>query len=163
MKSRFKEGIFGYCPRVICENQPVIPVGLSDLPGKGSVKLFCPNCLDIYRPPFSKHHNIDGCAFGTTSAHLMFLSFPSVLTGMAREKFLHSIPQDESSDSVASDPLESSNEASSERKPLPHCDNFGIYCPRLYGFKIHESSVSGRKMSWLRRFKPLLNESLKES
>jgi hypothetical protein len=40
-----------YCPRrVLCDGQPCLPVGNSDLPGVSTVKIFCPKCEDIYYP-----------------------------------------------------------------------------------------------------------------
>lgn len=37
-------------PRVLCDGQPCLPVGTSDLPGTSTVKIFCPKCEDIYYP-----------------------------------------------------------------------------------------------------------------
>jgi hypothetical protein len=36
--------------RVLCDGQPCLPVGTSDLPGTSTVKIFCPKCEDIYYP-----------------------------------------------------------------------------------------------------------------
>lgn len=38
----------------------VVPCGRSDLPGLDTVKLFCPNCNDIYTPPSSRFQGVDG-------------------------------------------------------------------------------------------------------
>ncbi|CAJ0768542.1 19036_t:CDS:2, partial [Entrophospora sp. SA101] len=51
---------FGTCPRVFCQTCPVIPCGRSDMPGVETVKLFCPNCLDLYNPLSSRFYNVDG-------------------------------------------------------------------------------------------------------
>ena len=42
---------FGCCSRVFCNNQNLLPVGLSDKPNVDSVKLFCPCCKEVYNPP----------------------------------------------------------------------------------------------------------------
>ena len=39
---------FGYCSRVYCENYPLLPIGLSDMPGEAMVKLYCPKCDEVY-------------------------------------------------------------------------------------------------------------------
>ena len=52
--------MFGSCPRVYCNGCNVVPCGRSDLPGLDTVKLFCPNCNDIYTPPSSRFQGVDG-------------------------------------------------------------------------------------------------------
>ncbi|CAG8584611.1 9041_t:CDS:2 [Dentiscutata erythropus] len=37
-----------------------ISIYWSDMPGLETVKLFCPSCLDLYTPPSSRFHNVDG-------------------------------------------------------------------------------------------------------
>ena len=39
MLEKYKNEEFGHCPRVKCENQPVVPVGMSDVPGQQTVKV----------------------------------------------------------------------------------------------------------------------------
>ena len=83
MVEKFEQGHFGVCPRIFCNSQFTLPCGRSDLPGLDTVKLFCPNCLDIYTPPSSRFHGIDGAFFGTTFPHLLLQSYrdlaPSIL------------------------------------------------------------------------------------
>lgn len=99
MYEKYRNGAFGVCPRVFCEGQPLLPVGLSDLPRNYTVKTFCPRCHDLYVPK-SRSANIDGAYFGTTFPHLYLMTHPDI------------IPQQ---------PTHS-------------------YAPRVYGFKINESS-----------------------
>ncbi|CAJ0831591.1 708_t:CDS:2 [Entrophospora sp. SA101] len=70
---------FGTCPRVFCQTCPVIPCGRSDMPGVETVKLFCPNCLDLYNPLSSRFYNVDGAFFGTTFPHLLFQQYPDLI------------------------------------------------------------------------------------
>ena len=51
---------FGCCSRVYCNNQNLLPVGLSDKPNVDSVKLFCPCCKDEY----DTDSDLDGAYFG---------------------------------------------------------------------------------------------------
>jgi casein kinase II subunit beta len=57
---KYEAGVFGSCPRVYCMGCNVVPCGRSDLPGLETVKLFCPNCNDIYVPASSRFQGVDG-------------------------------------------------------------------------------------------------------
>ncbi len=57
---KYEQGDFGLCPRVYCHSTHVLPCGRSDMPGIDTVKLYCPNCGDIYSPPSSKYSQVDG-------------------------------------------------------------------------------------------------------
>ena len=79
MLEKYKRGDFGRCPRVLCHQQPLLPVGLSDLPFQRSVKLYCPLCEDIYSPKSSRHGSIDGAFFGTSFPHMLLMVYPHML------------------------------------------------------------------------------------
>ncbi|EIN03990.1 casein kinase subunit II beta [Punctularia strigosozonata HHB-11173 SS5] len=79
MLDKYKRADFGRCPRVFCQSQPLLPVGLTDVPYEKSVKLYCGRCEDIYSPKSSRHGSIDGAYFGTTFPHLMFLVYPHLI------------------------------------------------------------------------------------
>lgn len=59
----------------MCEGHPALPLGLSDIARRETVKIFCPRCQDIYRPRLSLHSSIDGAFFGTTFAHLFMMHY----------------------------------------------------------------------------------------
>ena len=76
MSEKYELGHFGACPRSFCEQARTLPVGLSDVPGEETVKLFCPSCLDVYVPPNSRFQTVDGAFFGRTFGALFLLTFP---------------------------------------------------------------------------------------
>ena len=84
MAEKYESGHFGQCPRVYCHGAKVLPVGCSDVPGRETVKLFCPSCLDVYSPPNSRFQTVDGAFFGTTFGCLFFMTFPEVEVGGQR-------------------------------------------------------------------------------
>lgn len=47
-KSKMMKGDFGFCPRVLCEKQPVIPWGESDKPDISQTRVFCPKCKGLF-------------------------------------------------------------------------------------------------------------------
>ena len=66
----------------MCDQHPLLPMGLSDVPGVKPVKLYCAKCEDIYNPKSSRHACIDGAYFGTTFHNILF----QVHTNLVPEK-----------------------------------------------------------------------------
>ncbi|KAI9018463.1 casein kinase II, regulatory subunit [Hyaloraphidium curvatum] len=88
MADKLRREDFGRCPRVLCAGQPVLPVGLSDVPGEGAAKLYCPRCEDVYTPPAKRHARIDGAYFGTTFPHLLFQVFPNLMPARPADRYV---------------------------------------------------------------------------
>lgn len=101
MYEKYRSAAFGRCPHVFCQGQPVLPVGLSDLPRNYTVNVFCPRCHGLFFPKSTRQANIDGAYFGTTFPHLYLMTHPDMIPA----------------------------------KPTQH------YQPRVYGFKINQSSL----------------------
>ncbi|KAI7907139.1 casein kinase II, regulatory subunit [Cokeromyces recurvatus] len=60
MYQKYRMGDFGKCPRVYCNDSYVLPCGQHDTPKLSTVRLYCPNCKDIYIPSNPRYQNIDG-------------------------------------------------------------------------------------------------------
>ncbi|KAK0430152.1 casein kinase subunit II beta [Armillaria borealis] len=146
MLEKYKRIEFGRCPRVLCQQQPLLPVGLTDVPYEKSVKLYCGRCEDIYSPKSSRHGSIDGAYFGTTFPHLLFLVYPTLIppkTGPPTEGATSSREgvdssgrrrrgvREEVQEVVASDGGEGISTASVATKA-------DRYRPRIYGFQVNE-------------------------
>jgi len=101
MYEKYRAAAFGRCPHVYCQGQPVLPVGLSDLPRSYTVNVFCPRCHGLFFPKSTRQANIDGAYFGTTFPHLYLMTHPDMVP------------------------------------PKPTLS----YIPRVYGFKINQSSL----------------------
>jgi len=154
MVDKYEQGLFGVCPRVYCIGCNVVPCGRSDLPGLDTVKLFCPNCNDIYIPPSSRFQGVDGAFFGTTFAHLFFQSYRE----LAPAPFWKSHSSTGSSLSPGRSPRSASGSSASRQSPFVNPNPHGgqkraaghVYVPRIYGFKVSERAKSGPRMQWLR-------------
>ncbi|KAH6561795.1 hypothetical protein BASA50_004222 [Batrachochytrium salamandrivorans] len=88
MFEKFKATEFGRCPRVLCHNQAVLPIGLVDTCGSKGVKLYCPRCEDVYSPPSKKHAVVDGAYFGTSLPHLLVQMFPNISPSKTSERYV---------------------------------------------------------------------------
>ena len=80
MYEKYRAASFGRCPHVFCQGQPVLPVGLSDLPRNYTVNVFCPRCHGLFFPKSTRQANIDGAYFGTTFPHLYLMTHPVSIT-----------------------------------------------------------------------------------
>lgn len=88
MHEKFTNADFGICPRVLCHNQPCLPIGTVDTPRHNTVKLYCPLCEDCYCPRSKHHDNIDGAFFGTTFPHLLLMTYPELKPRAVAEPYV---------------------------------------------------------------------------
>lgn len=143
MSEKYELGHFGCCPRTNCEQARTLPVGLSDIPGEDTVKLFCPSCLDVYVPPNSRFQTVDGAFFGRTFGSLFLLTFPEYDLTKRGAEVLSS-----TSSRVPDD--EALVNGMYEKNIAPGLGHGRIYEPRIYGFRVSERARSGPRMQWLR-------------
>ncbi|KAF8974501.1 casein kinase II regulatory subunit-domain-containing protein [Flammula alnicola] len=150
MAEKYESGVFGSCPRVYCVGCNVVPCGRVDIPGNDTVKLFCPNCNDIFVPPSSRFQGVDGAFFGTTFAHLFFQTYRE----LAPAPFWKAPSAGGSPLSPRSVSGSNGSRTSPFVNPNPHGGQKRaagyVYVPRIYGFKVSERAKSGPRMQWLR-------------
>lgn len=79
MLDKYEDAGFGRCPRVLCQDQFCLPLGLSDLKRSYPLNIYCPRCQEIYIPRSTKHAALDGAYFGTTFAHIFLLTYPDLI------------------------------------------------------------------------------------
>jgi casein kinase II subunit beta len=77
MLDKYNSYVYGTCQLSQCEalNQAVLPIGMSDLLQQSAAKVYCPHCREIYFPKSSRLEALDGGYFGTSFAHLFFLTY----------------------------------------------------------------------------------------
>ncbi|KAL2109179.1 hypothetical protein VUR80DRAFT_2833 [Thermomyces stellatus] len=141
MSEKYELCHFGSCPRTMCDMARTLPIGLSDIPGEDTVKLFCPSCLDVYVPPNSRFQTVDGAYFGRTFGALFLLTFPEYDLTKRGAEFLSNSRIQESSEVING--VYARNIAPGLGKPR-------IYQPKIYGFRVSELSRAGPRMQWLR-------------
>ncbi|KAJ2784798.1 casein kinase 2 regulatory subunit [Coemansia javaensis] len=88
MMEKHKEGEFGKCPRVLCNQNPLLPVGITDVPRQSTVKLYCSRCEDIYNPKSRKHSMIDGAYFGTSFPHMLLQCHQSLRPAVSEQRYV---------------------------------------------------------------------------
>ncbi|KDQ59022.1 hypothetical protein JAAARDRAFT_33745 [Jaapia argillacea MUCL 33604] len=152
MLEKYKKADFGRCPRVLCQSQPLLPVGLTDIPYEKSVKLYCARCEDIYSPKSSRHGSIDGAYFGTSFPHLLFLVYPHLIppksgppdvsaasgstsTSGGREEGGKRVAGRRAREEVDVGVAEGVGEGASTAAAAMKADR---YRPKIFGFHVHE-------------------------
>ncbi|KAG5643083.1 hypothetical protein DXG03_001578 [Asterophora parasitica] len=166
MLEKYKRADFGRCPRVLCQLQPLLPVGLTDVPYEKSVKLYCGRCEDLYSPKSTRHGSIDGAYFGTTFPHLLFLVYPTLIPPKSGPTDLGSLTKDgegknrrrlkeEQDVSAAEGVGESISTANAALKAER-------YRPRIYGFQLNETAKLQRWQEAVRDRQVARLEALEE-
>lgn len=143
MSEKYELGHFGVCPRTNCNQTRTLPVGLSDIPGEDTVKLFCPSCLDVYVPPNSRFQTVDGAFFGRTFGALFLLTFPEYDLSRSGADTATNLGRASSDDHGIINGMHARNIA-------PGLGRGKIYQPKIYGFRVSEMARSGPRMQWLR-------------
>ncbi|KZT27215.1 hypothetical protein NEOLEDRAFT_1155226 [Neolentinus lepideus HHB14362 ss-1] len=144
MLEKYKKADFGRCPRILCQSQPLLPVGLTDIPYEKSVKLYCPRCEDLYSPKSSRHGSIDGAYFGTSFPHLLFLVYPHLIppksgppdiTAGASSEGRRVAPGRRAREELEGSVTEGVGEGVSTAAAALKADR---YRPKIFGFQVNE-------------------------
>ncbi|KAH9210565.1 casein kinase II regulatory subunit-domain-containing protein [Leptodontidium sp. 2 PMI_412] len=150
MSEKYELTHFGVCPRTHCGGTRTLPVGLSDVPGEDTVKLFCPSCLDVYVPPNSRFQTVDGAFFGRTFGALFLMTFPDyditkkgveAIAGTHGNRTLQAAGDGEEKEKING--MNAANLG-------PGLGKGNMYEPKIYGFRVSERARSGPRMAWLR-------------
>ncbi|WVQ96099.1 hypothetical protein IAU59_003201 [Kwoniella sp. CBS 9459] len=143
MLEKYRKADFGRCPRVYCYSQPLLPVGLSDIPYQKAVKLYCPRCEDIYSPKSNRHGSIDGAYFGTTFPHMLFMVYPQMIPGKGQ-------PVGSSSVADVNRSLTAGQQRGEGTSVVGSVSTAAVatkaerYEPRIFGFKVNEDAKLSR-------------------
>lgn len=148
---KYKRADFGRCPRVLCQTQPLLPVGLTDAPYVKSVKLFCGRCEDIYSPKSSRHGSIDGAYFGTSFPHLLFLVYPTLIPPKFGPSDVGRIGEEGTKRRrTREEPMEVEGNVGEVVSTASVALKADRYRPRIYGFQLNETAKLQRWQEALR-------------
>jgi casein kinase II subunit beta len=89
MKEKFIKNVFGACPRMLCDRQLVLPIGMSEELSISRVKVFCPKCKEVYIPRM-RFVDVDGAYFGSSFPHIFLQTFPEL---KPKEKAIQYVPK----------------------------------------------------------------------
>ncbi|ELU41151.1 casein kinase II regulatory subunit domain-containing protein [Rhizoctonia solani AG-1 IA] len=129
---KYKKADFGRCPRVMCQSQPLLPCGLTDVPYEKAVKLYCPRCEDLYSPKSSRHGSIDGAYFGTTFPHMLLMGYPHMIPSKENRDGRRREGEDDKGVPSGVGVVEQSTAAAALKAER--------YRPKIFGFGVHEIS-----------------------
>lgn len=73
LTEKYESGVYGKCPKLSCFGQICLPIGQFDEPGRTSVSIYCPRCMDIFNTDNSE---LDGAFFGQNLPHMYMMVKP---------------------------------------------------------------------------------------
>jgi casein kinase II subunit beta len=148
---KYRKADFGRCPRVYCYTQPLLPVGLSDIPYQKAVKLYCPKCEDIYSPKSNRHGSIDGAYFGTTFPHLLLMVHPQLIPTKGQPVGSSSSVADVNRAMIANREAAAAANANvhgggsiASVSTVPAALKAERYEPKIFGFRVNEEARLSR-------------------
>lgn len=91
MFEKWQQGDFPKCPRVNCRAAEGLPYGLSEEWSRGTVKVFCPGCADVYAIDDPDVRGLDGAFFGPSWIHMFLQKWPQVIPPGPRKVYVPKI------------------------------------------------------------------------
>lgn len=88
MHAKYRRREFQQCPRALCRSVRCLPYGLTSAFGKHTVRMFCPNCFDVYNPSDARLRCIDGACFGPDYVHLLLEAHRSLRSDGPRRVYV---------------------------------------------------------------------------
>jgi casein kinase II subunit beta len=88
MLEKVQAGAYPRCPRMLCRGCFSFPYGTSDDIGQSNVKVFCPNCHDVYSIPEKRFAAMDGAFFGPSWVHIFLARFPQLVPPEMPERYV---------------------------------------------------------------------------
>ena len=79
LKEKYIRNEYGTCPRILCDGQACLPIGLRDDPRTSSARLYCPRCEQVYTPRNRQVMHLDGAFFGTSLPQMFLQTYPDQL------------------------------------------------------------------------------------
>jgi casein kinase II subunit beta len=86
--AKYRNGDFGRCPRVLCYRTVCLPYGITDELNEHSVKLFCPNCSDVYTVSDPALAKVDGAFFGPSWVTPFLQKYPEIVPSEEPEVYV---------------------------------------------------------------------------
>ena len=90
MRDKFSKNVFGACPRILCDRQSVLPIGMSEDLSIARVKVYCPKCKEVYIPRM-RFVDVDGAYFGCSFPHIFLQTFPDCIPKEKPEMYIPKI------------------------------------------------------------------------
>ena len=90
MRVKYHYSMFGICPRLLCDKQEVVPIGMDEELSISRVKVYCPKCEDVYLPRM-KFVDIDGAYFGKSFPIIFFQTFPELVKKKKKKLYIPKI------------------------------------------------------------------------
>ena len=88
MHEKYLHHDFEKCPRVLCDGMQCLPYGSLNTCGQSNVKMFCPNCYDVYLISNPETVCIDGAFFGSTWVHSFLEKYSDIVPKVPAQQYV---------------------------------------------------------------------------